>query len=60
MYLPWRVWPMVADALWPDSREWLLLTDIDWPYSILGCDQATGDAIRAAKGVEAVELRSPR
>lgn len=44
------------DALWPDGREWLLLTDIDWPYSLLGCDHATAAAIRTAEGIEAVEL----
>lgn len=44
------------DALWPAGREWLLFTDIEWPYSILGCDQATADAIRTAEGIEAVEL----
>lgn len=44
------------DALWPDSQEWLLLTDIDWPYSILGCNQATAEAVRTAQGIEAVEL----
>lgn len=45
-----------VDALWPDGREWLLLTDIDWAHSLLGCDRATADAIRTADGIEAVEL----
>ena len=45
-----------VDALWPDSQEWLLLTDIDWPYAILGCNQATAEAVRTAQGIEAVEL----
>ncbi|WP_152427942.1 hypothetical protein [Dietzia sp. UCD-THP] len=44
------------DALWPDSQEWLLLTDIDWPYSILACNQATAKAVRTAQNIEAVEL----
>ncbi|MDZ4234156.1 MAG: hypothetical protein U1C73_10450, partial [Dietzia sp.] len=45
-----------VDALWPDGREWLLVTDIDWAYSVIGCDRATADALLAADGVEAVEL----
>lgn len=45
-----------VDALWPDGREWLLMTDIDWPYTYLGCDRATADAVLAADGIEAVEL----
>lgn len=45
-----------VDGLWPSGREWLLLTDIDWPFTYLGCDRATADAVLAADGVEAVEL----
>lgn len=45
-----------VDALWPDGREWLLVTDIDWEYSLLGCDRVAADAVLASDGVEAVEL----
>ena len=45
-----------VDALWPEGREWLLMTDIDWPFTYLGCDRTTADAVRAADGIEAVEL----
>ncbi|PAY24291.1 hypothetical protein CEY15_04725 [Dietzia natronolimnaea] len=45
-----------VDALWPDGREWLVVTDIDWEYSLLGCDRGTAEAVLAAEGVEAVEL----
>lgn len=45
-----------VDALWPEGQEWLLLTDIDWAYSLLGCAQATADATRTADGIEAVEV----
>lgn len=45
-----------VDALWPDGREWLLVTDIDWAYSVIGCDRGTAAAVLASDGVEAVEL----
>lgn len=45
-----------VDALWPDGREWLLATDIDWGCSVLGCDRSTAEAVLAAEGIEAVEL----
>lgn len=44
-----------VDALWPDGREWLLVTDYDWEFSWLGCDRATAEAVFATDGVEAVE-----
>lgn len=45
-----------VDTLWPDGREWLLTTDIDWNYSVLGCDRSTADAVLATDGIEAVDL----
>lgn len=45
-----------VDALWPDGREWLLTTDIDCGYSVLGCNRGTAEEILAGDGIEAVEL----
>lgn len=45
-----------VDTLWPDGREWLLTTDIDWNYSVLGCDRSMADAVLATDGIEAVDL----
>lgn len=45
-----------VDALWPDGREWLLTTDIDWGFSILGCNRSTAEAVLTAAGVESVDL----
>ena len=47
-----------VDALWPDGREWLLTTDIDWGFSMLGCNRGTAEAILGTGGIEAVELGS--
>ena len=45
-----------VDALWPDGREWLLATDVDWGYAVLGCNGTTAEAVLAADGIEAVAL----
>ena len=47
-----------VDALWPDGREWLLTTDIDWGFSMLGCNRGTAEAVLGTGGIEAVELGS--
>ena len=47
-----------VDALWPDGREWLLTTDIDWGFSRLGCNRGTAEAVLGSGGIEAVELGS--
>ena len=49
-------WTVGVDMLWPAGREWVVLTDIDWQYTHLGCDRATADAVLAADGIEAVEV----
>lgn len=45
-----------VDSLWPDGQEWLLTTDVDWGYSLLGCNRSTADVVLAVEGVEAVDL----
>ena len=45
-----------VDTLWPDGQEWLLTTDVDWGYSLLGCNRRTAEAVLAAEVIEAVDL----
>ncbi|MDR1767553.1 MAG: hypothetical protein LBR32_03820 [Propionibacteriaceae bacterium] len=54
---PWtdELWANTPSLLWPDDHAWLLGTEIDWEWTLIGCSRALADALMAS-GVEACEV----
>lgn len=49
-------WVQSPNLIWPDGREWMLLTEIDFDSTLIACTRACADALLTADGIEAVEI----
>jgi hypothetical protein len=44
--------------VWPADRAWILATDVDWDFTVVGGSSALVDALTAARDVEALPIPS--
>lgn len=42
--------------VWPDGREWVLISEIDFDSSLVACSRSCADALLASEAFEAVEI----
>lgn len=42
--------------LWPEDREWYLVSEIDLDSTLIACSRACANALLAAPGIEALEI----
>ena len=45
-----------ANLVWPDDHVWCLATEIDFGFTLLGCERAVADVVLADPALEAFEV----
>lgn len=45
-----------ANLVWPDDRGWCMATEIDWNFTLLGCNRMVADAVLGEPGLESFEV----
>lgn len=46
----------LPNLLWPEGREWVLVSEIDFDSTLVACSRACADALLASPDFEAVEI----
>ena len=46
----------LPNLLWPEGREWVLVSEIDFDSTLVACSRACADALLASPDLEAVEI----
>lgn len=49
-------WIHTPNLIWPDGREWVLVSEIDFDSTLVTCSRACAEALLAAPSVEAFEI----
>ena len=49
-------WIHTPNLIWPEGREWVLVSEIDFDSTLVACSRACADALLAADTVEAFEI----
>ncbi|MBT9254043.1 hypothetical protein KMZ32_15815 [Phycicoccus sp. MAQZ13P-2] len=53
MDTPWR---QSANYVWPADRSWCVATEIDRDFTLVACDDAVADALRADPDLETYDV----
>ena len=46
----------LPNLVWPEGREWVLISEIDFDSTLVACSRACADALLASSAFEAVEI----
>ncbi|QBE49084.1 hypothetical protein [Leucobacter triazinivorans] len=53
---PGSSWVQTPNLIWPEGREWVLVSEIDFDSTLIACSAACAGSLLGAAGVEAVRI----